>query len=137
MKFYETLSKSPEQYKKAFFKTVESLERPDYHPERYLDRHIEIVYYNALEWEDNNLIMAALLHDIMKPCTGQIRSVQIDKKVYKYWSNPMHDVQAAKFIEDNPPIQQWIIDNNADVQTVKDICRLHMRYKNVLAGEKT
>lgn len=134
--FLQYLDSAPKIYQDYFKKTIGALERPDYHPERYLEQHIRIVFNNAMNKGDKNLIMAALLHDICKPCTTRTRSVQLNDKVYEYNSNPYHDVQVFDFINDNEGIQRWIVQHNADIDIVKEICRLHMRFKNYNNGLK-
>jgi len=73
---------------------------------------------------------------VCKPCTGAYRSVQLGTDTVQYWSNPYHAHEAFNLIEQSEEIQQWIVHNEADVLTVQTICKEHMRYKSVLAGEK-
>jgi hypothetical protein len=135
--FQDYINNAPEAYIKLLQYCSGSPERPDYHPERDLLSHIEIVFLNALYYAKNkNLIMAALLHDLCKPCSGVFKSVQIDGKVYEYWSNPYHAQEASRFIEQNESVQQWIEQNNANVQTVQYLVHEHMKFKSYVQGEK-
>jgi hypothetical protein len=135
--FANLILNAPQGYKDLFRDCVLSLERVDYHPEALLSVHIFIVYLNAVERGGNpNLKMASLLHDVCKPCTGLFKTVQIGPVECRYWSNPYHAHQAAKLIEENERIQQWIVDNGADIETVRIICKEHMKFKSFVSGEK-
>lgn len=128
---------APDTYKQLYQNCIGSPERPDYHPERYLHKHIQIVFANALKTDNADILMAALLHDIGKPFsnrTSAFKSVQIEGKVYNYYSNPLHPKDGERVINDNSDIQQWIKDNGANVETVKTITREHMQYKNYKDG---
>jgi hypothetical protein len=116
----------PQIWIKKFVKGFYSLERPDFHPERFLGLHIMQVLVNALATNNPNLIMAALLHDICKADGAKM----VDKGEFVYFSNPYHDVQAYNFIMENTDIQQWIVSMGADIRIVADICKYHMREKN-------
>lgn len=135
--FNSFIRTAPDSYKQLYKGCIESPERPDYHPERYLHKHIQIVFANALKSDNPDLLFAALLHDIAKPFsnrTSTLKSVQIGEKVYKYFSNPLHPKEAERVINDNKDIQQWIEQYGANIETVKIITREHMRYKTYKDG---
>lgn len=127
-KLYLYPMKSPQQYITKFLSGYCSLERPDFHPEQLLGRHIVLVVMNAIATGDKNIFVAALLHDICKPQGAKL----VDKGEFVYYSNPFHDKQAYDLIMGNAEIQQWIISMGADVQIVADICKYHMREKNYM-----
>lgn len=117
----------PKIWTDKFLGSFFSLERPDFHPERFLGLHIMQVFANALEdGADANLLMVALLHDICKADGAKL----VDKGEFIYFSNPYHDKQAYDLIMGNAEIQKWIVSMGADVQIVADICKYHMREKN-------
>lgn len=139
--FNGLLAYTPKVYKDQYLKCIDSLERPDFHPERFLHRHIEICTERALKTKNANLIMAAMLHDICKPdipysISNPERYVKIDGVEYKFWSNPNHADQATKFIDENKSIQKWVEEFGANLETVKVLVKEHMRFKSFLKGER-
>lgn len=117
---------------------VNSLEHPIYHPERYLDKHIDIVVGRALETSIKELHFAAILHDITKSgyCpplwVGRYGKLRPTEKG-DYWRNDEHQYQAVDFIR-LPEVTQWMLDNSIDIQMVCDICENHMFMKEHLYG---
>lgn len=111
-----------------------SLERPDFHPERTLDAHIELVVEKATLIGNPNLIMSAMLHDLWKPQDGDYKKTP--NGVW-YWSNPKHAEQAADWIlrEDDVKHEIWI--KGANWRIVEGIVRYHMQIKNLEKMSKT
>lgn len=108
-----------------------SLERLDYHPEKYLGRHIALVALKALLLYNNiNLVIAALLHDICKPDAGEFKT---DTLGNKYWSNKDHAKQAYEFTREWD-VHKWIISMNADPDIVRQLVLEHMSAKTLLDG---
>jgi len=139
------LSKAPEVYQDMLVKYYGSPERLDYHPEGILGYHIDITLDRALGNGNNDLIMVAALHDIckglqpVKSSGGTKTIVMANGQSCTYHSNPDHPYQAMRFIENNSEIQEWIIDNGANVDVVKNVVANHMVHKSYqkgLLGEK-
>ena len=137
------LAKAPEVYQVMLTTFYGSPERLDYHPEGILGGHIEITVGRALA--NNDLIMVAALHDIckglqpVKSSGGTKNIVMANGQSCTYHSNPDHPYQAMRFIEDNPEIQKWIVENGANVSVVKNVVANHMVHKSYqkgLLGEK-
>jgi hypothetical protein len=97
-------------------------ERPDFHPEPSAFEHIKIVTERLIPTEDPDLIMAGSLHDLFKHDTMRINPKN------GFPTCPGHDTEVAKFILAEEEVQAWIKSIGADVQTVADLCRDHMRF---------
>jgi len=118
---------TPKIYLELWDNCIGSLERPDFHPERYLNVHIDIVTRNAIKTGNQNLVMAAKIHDLFKPVSGSMKK---DTNGEFYWSNPEHATQAADWILEQDDIKHWCWTNGADWRTVEGIVRYHMVAKN-------
>ncbi len=97
-------------------------ERPDFHPEASAYEHIKIVTERLIPTEDPDLIMAGALHDLFKYDT-----VRINPK-NGFPTCPGHDTEVAKFILREKDVQEWIETIGANVETVANLCRDHMRF---------
>tara|TARA_R110000796_G_scaffold231853_5_gene349929 strand:+ start:1939 stop:2607 length:669 start_codon:yes stop_codon:yes gene_type:complete len=107
--------------------TKNSLEHPVYHPERWLSNHILLVTLRAVLISGNiNVILAALLHDLMKPQKGEF----VETEAGPYWSNPKHAGQIASVIDENGGIAYFIRSMGGDIKHVSDMCRYHMGVKD-------
>lgn len=97
-------------------------ERPDFHPEESAFEHIKIVTERLMQTNDSDLILAGCLHDLFKHDT-----VKINPK-NGFPTCPGHDTEVAKFIWANEEVQEWIKVLGADVDTVANLCKDHMRF---------
>lgn len=111
--FDEYLKKFPEWIQNLIIsgKTIE--ERLDYHPEKYVYKHIEKVYNRALSTNDENLICAAFFHDIGKTITYT-----------KNGNSYGHDGISAKILDE---VKDLIIEMGCDYDCVYNIVKEHMR----------
>lgn len=108
--------------KDLFAPCKHSLERLEYHPEKYLGRHIALVALKAwLFTGDVNLVMAALFHDVAKPWSGAMNN--------GYWSNPDHPKQAAELVRLDDEVRYFIHQHGGDWEVVARICERHMAVK--------
>lgn len=107
--------------------TDDKNEHPIYHPEATLQKHILIVMFKALMFENPVLVAAALFHDIYKQQSGNYKYKDTDKQ---YWSNPYHANQAFKLLDNNDDIRYWLKKNNIDADNVRDIVKYHMACKH-------
>ena len=136
------ISNAPQVYQDMYVEHYTSPERLDYHPEGTLGAHINITFNRALITQSFTMKMIALLHDICKgldpvKSKGGLRTITMaNGEKCTYHSNPDHPYQAVKFIEDNEEIQQWIIDQGADLEMVKTVVGNHMKHKSYLQGLK-
>jgi len=132
-KFYDTYG-VPSLYIQQFERCVGSLEHPIYHPEKYLDKHIEIVVNRAMTTDIKELHFAGALHDITKcgVCPELWEGVK-GENTKGYHSNKLHDEQSVDFIN-LPQITTWLIKNDVNIDMVKDICLNHMKIKEHLYG---
>lgn len=99
-------------------------ERPDLHPESSVFLHTGIVVERLLPTNDPDLIIAGLLHDIFKHDTAKLNPKTGYVCIY-------HDVLVAGFIQSNRELREWIINQGANLETVRLLCRDHMRYIQV------
>jgi hypothetical protein len=97
-------------------------ERPDFHPEPSTFDHICIVTERLMETNDMDLVLAGLLHDICK-----LDCMKINPRT-GWPTSPGHAEAAARLILDNPEIMKWIAELEADVDTVAELCKHHMRF---------
>lgn len=97
-------------------------ERPDFHPEDSAYEHIKIATERLIPTGDPDLVLAGCLHDLFKHDT-----VRINPK-NGYPTCPGHDTMVADFIMKDEEIQEWIKSLDADVETVANLCRDHMRF---------
>lgn len=109
---------------------VGSLERPDFHPERTLDRHIAKVQAKAWAKGDLDLFGAATLHDLFKPIDHGGELKRTPDGVW-YVSNPEHPVMAAHLVKTDDDVKHWLWAMGADWKTVMTLCMFHMEMKHV------
>lgn len=102
--------------------TKDFKDHPTWHPENSLYHHILLVTYRAyVFYNEPNLVMAGLLHDICKPI-GAIWHDGYQRNVY-------HAKQAYDLIQSNDDIKYLIKSNGADYEIVSLICKHHMDKK--------
>jgi hypothetical protein len=122
MKFEDLVSGAPRSIRRKLEQLKFLRERPDYHPEPSAFHHIRIVTERLIPTGDPNLIISGILHDICKfDCVRE-------NPRNGFPTSPGHDEEAAKLIESDSLIQDWILDNGAAIDTVAEICRAHMRF---------
>ena len=122
MTFQHLIESAPHAIKRKLEQLKFLRERPDYHPEPSAFAHIQIVTERLIPTGDPNLIMAGVLHDICK-----LDTVKMNEKT-GWPTSPGHDDAAYALITDDGNIQSWIRMQSADVHTVANICKAHMRF---------
>ena len=123
--FFETLLHDAPQYVKELMDGLKDLrENPEYHPEPHCKRHLEIVVERLLDTSDIDLIVSGFLHDIFK-----LKCMVINKKGQP--SSPYHEVEIAEYIRRSNEVQEFIVRQGANVETVLFICENHMRVKRL------
>jgi hypothetical protein len=128
---------------------VGSPEHPIYHPERYLDKHIQIVYDRVVVLEERKVVnykqvlilrLAALLHDILKHGKGYCFNGDHSPKgnvkhtpYGDYWQNTKHDDMAAELCR-FPTMQNFmgLVLNKVEIEQVCLIVQYHMKNKVVI-----
>lgn len=96
---------------------------PTWHPEGDVFVHTRIVYNRARKFEDMNLALAALFHDLGKPATTK-------KNSKGSWSSYGHEMVSGKIVETH---KDWILYMGGDFDKILNIVILHMKIK--LIGE--
>lgn len=103
-------------------------ERKDFHPEENAFEHTKIVTERCIETGDNELILAAVFHDIFK-----FKLNKINEKTGEPTARG-HEEEAAKMVIEN---SDFILKFGADPGIVAGICLHHMRIKNFLDMRKS
>lgn len=123
LNFEEYIAQLPDNLQELINKGKTIEERLDYHPEKYVYKHIEKTYYRALTTNDKNLICAAVFHDIGKSVT-----------YIKHGNSYGHDGISAKIVED---VKDLIINMECDYDCVYNIVKEHMRINQLDKMKKT
>ena len=100
-------------------------ERDDFHPEPNTLIHIQIVFDRLVPFDDDNLLMAAILHDITKPDTAKFNPKT------GWITTPGHDFKSAKLMDRDPNIRQWLKNLGCDFDFVRCIVEQHIRVKQI------
>ena len=125
MTTFETLLQDAPQYVKELMEGLKGLrENPEYHPEKNVALHLEIVVNRLLDTKDIDLIVSGFLHDLFK-----LKCMVINKKGQP--SSPYHEVEIADYIRRSNEVQGFIVRQGANVETVLFICENHMRVKRL------
>ena len=126
--FQEVFDKLPMKQRDMLLKLKEIRERPDFHPEENAFEHVKIVTERCIETGDNDLILAAIFHDIFKfklneisPRTGHPTA-------------PGHEKEAALMVLEN---SDWIKKMGGNAHIVAGICLHHMRIKRFSEMKKS
>jgi hypothetical protein len=115
------------QLNQLLLDTKKCVDHPIYHPERLLSNHIMLVVLRACIVGGNiDVILAALLHDLMKPQSGMI----VNTNDGPYWCNPKHAGHIANLIDENGDIAYFIKNMGGNIKNVSDLCRYHMGVKD-------
>lgn len=78
-----------------------------------------------LFYDNINLVLAALFHDIHKPTQGKI----ITTEKGDYWSNNRHAQMSEDMILNEQSIKKFITDNEGNWEIIAIICKEHMNVK--------
>ncbi|MCK9445664.1 HD domain-containing protein [bacterium] len=124
-RFEELINRFPAELVDGLKNTEQN---PIWHPEIYVYNHIKIVYEFACETGDNDLIIAALFHDLGKICTTQL----ITKDGKQKWVSYGHEIKSLPYIE-----QYFYLfsDISTNIEKVRSITENHMRAHLYLKGE--
>jgi len=128
MKFEEIIDKCPLEIKEIIEQCKLTPQSSKWHPEAPNDliphnvyKHIKIVYNRALQTTDNNLIIAALFHDL-----GKCFVTKPSEKTLGSWTSYGHEIISAKLVK---KYIEWIRIMEADWFEVYKIVKEHMRIK--------
>lgn len=124
------MTKRPKIFDELFMHCIDSPERTDFHPEGDLLSHFCIVLNRAASLNDNDLRMAAGIHDLFKPIIHGGEMKQAPNGSW-YAFSPDHPKMAADWIEREDDIKHWCWSQGADWRVVKTICRFHMDMKQI------
>ena len=125
MNFELLFNQAPKIVKDKLLTNNPLRERPDFHPEKNAFEHIRIVTDRLCTTGDIDLILTGLFHDIMKFDTHKINPKN------GYPTSPGHEGAAKWFIENNQEIKDWIQSLGGNVEDVKELCKQHMRIKQL------
>jgi hypothetical protein len=122
MQFKEIIQTAPHIVQRKLEQLKFLRERPDYHPEPSVFHHIEIVTNRLIPTGNPDLIMSGVFHDICK-----FDTVRENPKT-GFPTCPGHDDAAHDLILNDQSIQDFILQNGANVITVANLCKSHMRF---------
>jgi len=92
-----------------------------YHPEGVVTNHIRLVFEWAQDhYDDVDLLLASLFHDLGKPETQTIFEKDGREKI----SNKMHELKAEKYINEFFDLYS---DISTDKEKIVEICNNHMK----------
>lgn len=120
MTFKELYNKAPYTLKGIINQTREFEQNPIYHKEGNVYTHTEIVTNRLVVYNDINLSLAGLFHDLGK----------IDTTVYdnnkSTWVAHNHENYSVKYVDE---YSDWIKQMGGNSELIKDIVLNHMRIK--------
>lgn len=120
---------APSELKERLLGLSEVQQRKDFHPEGDVAKHQEIVTNRLVKTGDPDLIMAGVFHDIGKDETTFLK----EKNGVSYLTAPGHENISARLVKE-PDNAEWISSEGADVNTVWEIVKYHMRIKQYISG---
>lgn len=96
-------------------------ERPDYHPEESAYEHIKIVYNRCKQFNDYELLVSAIFHDITK-----YDDHKISQKT-GYPTSPGHDIHGANLSKLWYSHFENLFEISLNIDKIYYICKNHMR----------
>jgi CRISPR/Cas system-associated endonuclease Cas3-HD len=112
--FNEYWERLPEEVREA----AENCEQnPTYHSEGNIKNHIKLVFIEALQYNDKNLLVAAIFHDLGKIDTHNVRE---DGRITHY----RHEFVSLDYIDKYIHLYD---DFNIDEEAIREIVKNHMR----------
>jgi tRNA nucleotidyltransferase (CCA-adding enzyme) len=127
-RFLKIISKFPEDLRLRILNLKNFDQRRDFHPEGDVLTHTSIVFSRLEKFNDIDLLLAAIFHDIGKDITAGIHP----KK--GHITHFGHEKISAQIVLDNSDL---IKNLGGDVNMVHDIIRNHMKIKIIdQMGEK-
>lgn len=116
--FDELWSRLPDSVRKNMSKCEQD---PIWHPEGTADIHTRLVFeYAKRNFNDNNMLLSAIFHDLGKPETIIIKEINGIRKI----SNIGHERKCDFFID---KYINLFDDLNPNIDKIKEICNNHMR----------
>jgi hypothetical protein len=124
---FEQLFKLMPNKQQDMLKSLKQIEeRIDFHPEDNAYEHVKIVVERCIETGDNDLILAAIFHDIFKFKLNKPKIKAFGTIIVETPTAEEHEDKAALMVLDNSDL---IKDLGGDPLMVAGICKFHMRMK--------
>lgn len=121
MEFDIIFEKLPESLKVELLKTKHINEKNEWHPEESLFIHIKTVYGRLVKFNDINLLLSALIHDL-----GKIDTFQINE--FGRTSAYGHEFSSIKYLK---KYKNWIKEIGGNYDIIFYIVSNHMRVKYI------
>lgn len=121
MNFQFIFNHAPQKIQDMFLELSLLRERPDFHPEESAAKHIEIVTTRCIASNNAELIMTGFFHDLFKAKTARINPKT------GFPTCPGHDIDCARFINENADAQIFIKSFKASPAIVSWLVSQHMR----------
>jgi len=123
--FNELWNRIPELMRSACAKCEQS---PKYHPEGNVDVHIKLVFEHAANhFDDVDLMICAIFHDLGKPETLRITEKDGFRKITNYG----HETKAKRYIDKYFDLFSDVTTNR---EKVVEVCENHMKAHLYLDG---
>jgi len=119
--FEQLFSLMPDKQRDMLITLKEINERNDFHPEENAFEHVRLVTERCIETGDNDLIVAAIFHDIFK-----FKMNKVNEKTGEPTARGHEDAAALMVLG----VSDLIKSLGADPLMVAGICLHHMRIKN-------
>ena len=119
-RFLKIISKFPEDLRLRILNLSNFDQRRDFHPEGDVLTHTSIVFSRLEKYNDIDLLLAAIFHDIGKDVTAGTHPIKGHITHYG------HEKVSAQIVLDN---ENLINDLGGDIYIIHDIVRNHMRIK--------
>lgn len=124
-RFEELINRFPIEIVDKLKKTEQN---PIWHPEGCVYNHVKIVYELACETGDNDLVIAALFHDLGKIDTTKL----ITKDGKQKWVSYGHEIVSLPYID---KYFDLFSDISTNIEKVRSVTQNHMRAHLYLKGE--
>jgi len=120
MKFNEIYNHTPRKLKIIIDKCKSIKQNPIWHPEIFVYIHTQLVTDRLSVYNDINLILAGLFHDL-----GKVKSTVWDEEK-KSWTAHGHEDESAKIMNH---FKYWVEEMGGNPEIVEFIIKNHMRIK--------
>lgn len=120
--FKELFKLLPRELQKRVYDLKKIPQNPKWHPEGNTLKHTIVVVNRALKYEDIDLAIAAIMHDIGKDITFKLHPKTGLPTAYG------HEFVSAKLVK---KYESWIKSLGGNVDTIYFIVKNHMRYKQL------
>jgi len=120
-KFKQLYNNAPKKLKNEIDKTKDIKQNPIWHPEVFVNIHIQTVT-NRLHntYHNDNLDMCGFLHDL-----GKIYTTKFDE-IKQNWTAPDHEDISVEIVN---KFKDWIIEQGCNIELITFVVKNHMRFK--------